>query len=127
MVLQANSFFDFVTNILFEKNKIDIDISSAQLYSPYIINRYVSFCDKQFIFLVNNSVNKYGSVFSTNVEHYNFLHCLIPKTRRKFIKYIKKTKRDKTLYELVRRRYELSQRELDLYSENFEINIKNYE
>ena len=123
----ANNFFDFVTNILFEKNKIDVDITSAQLYSPYIVNRYITFSDKQFTFLINNSVNKFGAIFNTNIEHYNFLHVLIPKTKRKYINYTKKVKRDKEIYERVCKQYELSQREVDLYSKNFKINIKKYE
>ena len=95
---QANNFFDFVTNILFEKDKVDIDITSAQIYSPYIVNRYVTFADVRFVSAINNSVNMYGSVFSINVDHYNFLHALIPKNKRKYINYTKKIKRDKKIY-----------------------------
>ena len=124
---QANNFFDFVTNILFEKDKVDIDITSAQIYSPYIVNRYVTFADVRFVSAINNSVNMYGSVFSINVDHYNFLHVLIPKIKRKYINYTKKIKKDKKIYETVCKQYELSQREVDLYSETFKINIKKYE
>ena len=124
---QANNFFDFVTNILFEKDKIDIDVTSAQLYSPYIVNRYVTFADTRHVLAINNSVNMYGSVFSINVDHYNFLHALIPKIKRKYINYTKKIKKDKNIYEKVCKQYELSQREVDLYSETFKINIKKYE
>ena len=124
---QANNFFDFVTNILFEKDKIDIDVTSAQIYSPYIVNRYVTFADPRHVSVINNSVNMYGSVFSINVDHYNFLHALIPKIKRKYINYTKKIKKDKNIYEKVCKQYELSQREVDLYSETFKINIKKYE
>ena len=124
---QANSFFDFVTNILFEKNKIDMDITSVELYSPYIVNRYITFADKSLVHLVNESVNKYGGVFTINAEHYNFLHVLIPKLKRKYINYTKKIKRDKNMYELVCNLYELSQREVDLYSKTFKINIEKNE
>ena len=124
---QANNFFDFVTNILFERDKIDIDVTSTQIYSPYIVNRYVTFADTRFVPLINNSVNMYGSAFSINVDHYNFLHFLIPKTKRKYINYTKKIKKDKKIYETVCKQYELSQREVDLYSETFKINIKKYE
>ena len=124
---QANNFFDFVTNILFEKDKVDIDVTSAQIYSPYIVNRYVTFADVRFVSAINNSVNMYGSVFSINVDHYNFLHALIPKIKRKYINYTKKIKKDKKIYERVCKQYELSQREVDLYSETFKISIKKYE
>ena len=124
---QVNSFFDFVTNILFEKNKIDIDIAATELYSPDIVNRYVTFADKSLVRLINDSVNRHGAVFNINVEHYNFLHALIPKIKRKYINYTKKKKKDREVYERVCNVYELSQREVDLYSENFKINIKKYE
>ena len=124
---QVISFFDFVTNILFEKNKIDIDIAATELYSPYIVNRYVTFADKSLVRLINDSVNRHGAVFNINVEHYNFLHALIPKIKRKYINYTKKKKKDREVYERVCNVYELSQREVDLYSENFKINIKKYE
>ena len=61
------------------------------------------------------------------IDHYNFLHALIPKIKRKYINYTKKKKKDKEVYERVCSVYELSQREVDLYSENFKINIKKYE
>jgi hypothetical protein len=54
---QANNFFDFVTNILFERDKIDIDVTSAQIYSPYIVNRYVTFANTRFVPLINNVKN----------------------------------------------------------------------
>ena len=65
---QVNSFFDFVTNILFDKNKIDIDIAAMELYSPYIVNRYVTFADKSLVHLINDSVNRHGAVFNINIE-----------------------------------------------------------
>ena len=52
---------------------------------------------------------------------------LIPKTKRKFIRYIKKRKADKKECELLSKRYELSKREINLYSETFDVNIKKYE
>ena len=46
--------------------------------------------------------------------------------RDKRIRYIK-IKRDKNIYERVCNLYELSQREVDLYSDTFKINIEKYE
>ena len=123
----VNNFFDFVTNVLFEKKKIDVDITTSQLYSPFIVKREVTFADPKFAHLINNSLNLYGSVFNINVDHYNFIHALIPKIKRKYINYTKKVKRDKKLHEKVCRQYEMSQREVDLYLQTFKINIKKYE
>ena len=122
----VNSFFDFVNNIAFARTQIDINITDSQLYSSYITNRYITFINKECTFFVNNTVNKYGSVF-TNELHYNFLFNLIPKTKRKFIRYVKKKKKDKKSFERSAELYELSQREIQLYSENFGVNISKYE
>lgn len=122
----VNSFFDFVNNIAFDKEQLDINITDSQLYSTYITNRYITFLNKESALLINDSINKYGQVFN-NETHYNFLFNLIPKVKRKFIRYVKKKKVDKKDFELLSKRHELSQREIQLYSEKFGVNIKNYE
>ena len=122
----VNSFFDFVNNIAFDREQLDINITDSQLYSAYITNRYITFLNKESALLINNTINKYGHVFN-NETHYNFLFNLIPKVKRKFIRYVKKKKVDKKDFELLSNRHELSQREIQLYSENFGVNIKKYE
>ena len=122
----VNSFFDFVNNIAFDKEQLDINITDSQLYSAYITNRYITFLNNESAVLINNTINRYGLVFN-NEAHYNFLFNLIPKVRRKFIRYVKKEKVDKTDFELLSKRHELSRREIQLYSENFGVNIKKYE
>ena len=96
------------------------------MYSPYITNRYLTFVTPLATLLINNTVNKYGVVFNPN-EHYKFLFHLIPKTSRKFIRYIKKKKANKKDVKLLSARFELSEREIELYSETFDVNIKKYE
>ena len=71
----------------------------------------------------------YGHVFSAH-DHYNFMFNLIPKTKRRFIRYVKKNKKENTeknnAIELVAKNLELSKREVELYSEKFKVNIKKY-
>ena len=122
----VNSFFDFVNNIAFDRNSIDINIADSQLYSAYITNRYITFINKECTLLINNTVNKHGLAYN-NELHYNLLFNLIPKTKRKFIRYIKKKKKDKKSFERTADLYELSRREIQLYSENFGVNINKYE
>ena len=126
MQKNVNNVFDIINNIAFDRHSIDINIADSQLYSPYITNRYLTFINPQITHLVNNSVNKYGAVFNP-VDHYNFLFNLTPKTKRKFIRYIKKKKSDKKECMLLAKRYELSKREINLYSDMFDVNIKKYE
>jgi len=122
----VNSFFDFVNNIAFDRNPIDINITDSQLYSAYITNRYITFINKECTLLINNTVNKHGLAYN-NELHYNLLFNLIPKTKRKFIRYVKKKKKDKKSFERTADLYELSRREIQLYSENFGVNINKYE
>ena len=122
----VNSFFDFVNNIAFEKEQLDINITDSQLYSAYITNRYITFLNTESALLINNTINRYGLEFS-NEMHYSFVFNLIPKVKRKFIRYVKKKKVDKKDFELLCNRHELSQREIQLYSENFGVNIQKYE
>mgnify|MGYP001247627942 CR=1 FL=1 len=121
-----NNVFDLINNIAFDSYSVDINIADSQLYSPYITNRYLTFVNPQITHLINDTVNKYGIVFNPS-DHYRLLFHLIPKTKRKFIRYIKKKKADKIQCALLAKRYELSKREINLYSEVFDVNIKKYE
>ena len=121
-----NNVFDLINNIAFDSRVVDINIADSQLFSPYITNRYLTFVDPRINHLINNTVNKYGIAFNS-LDHYKFLFHLIPKTKRKFIRYIKKKKKNKIVLERIANQLEISQREVDLYSKNFKINTKKYE
>ena len=112
MTKTINNVFDIINNIAFDSHIVDINIADGQLYSPYITNRYLTFVNPQITQLVNNTVNKYGVVYNS-LDHYKFLFYLIPKTKRKFIRYIKKKKTNKAEHKLLSKRYELSEREID--------------
>ena len=126
MQKQLNNVFDLINNIAFDSHVVDINIADSQLFSPYITNRYLTFVDPRINHLINNTVNKYGIAFNS-LDHYKFLFHLIPKTKRKFIRYIKKKKKNKIVLERIANQLEISQREVDLYSKNFKINTKKYE
>ena len=126
MQKQINNVFDLINNIAFDSHVIDINIADSQLFSPYITNRYLTFVDPRINHLINNTDNKYGIAFNS-LDHYKFLFHLIPKTKRKFIRYIKKKKKNKIVLERIANQLEISQREVDLYSKNFKINTKKYE
>ena len=126
MQKQINNVFDLINNIAFDSHVVDINIADSQLFSPYITNRYLTFVDPRINHLINNTVNKYGIAFNS-LDHYKFLFHLIPKTKRKFIHYIKKKKKNEIVLERIANQLEISQREVDLYSKNFKINTKKYE
>jgi hypothetical protein len=51
----VNSFFDFVNNIDFDREQLDINITDSQLYSAYITNRYITFLNKESALLIKKS------------------------------------------------------------------------
>ena len=120
-----NNVFDLINNVAFDSNPVDINIADSGLYSPYITNRYLTHINPQITLLVNNTVNKYGIAFSS-LDHYKFMFNLIPKTKRKFIRYIKKKKIDKKSLSQLANQMELSEKEVELYLEDFEINTNKY-
>ena len=52
----VNSFFDFVNNIAFDREQLDINITDSQLYSAYITNRYITFLNKESALLIKRII-----------------------------------------------------------------------
>ena len=121
------TIFDFLNNILHDKSSVDLDISDYNLYSPYIINRFLSQYSKDVCYIVNHTVNKHCDSNSDKEFHYKFLTNALPVLKKKFIRYIKKKKEEKTNYENCANLHEVSKREIDLYFREFNLNIQKYE
>ena len=59
-------------------------------FSPYMVTRYLSFYDKDLLNYANETVNRYSQIFDTDEEAFRFFENVIPKLKRKNIKYISK-------------------------------------
>jgi hypothetical protein len=121
------TIFDFLNNILHDKKKAELDISDYSLYSPYIINRFLSQYSKDVCYVVNHTVNKHCQNNLDKEYHYSFLTNALPKLKKKFIRYIKKNKDKEQDYSKCANLHEISKREVDLYFKEFNLNIKKYE
>ena len=122
------TIFDFLNNITHEKSKKELDISDQTLYSPYIINRFLSQYNKDVCYIINHTVNKHCDGNLDKEFHYKFLTNVLPKLKKKFIRYIKKKKEDKKPnYDKYASLHEISKREVDLYFKEFNLNTKKYE
>jgi hypothetical protein len=121
------TIFDFLNNITHDKNNNELDISDYSVYSPYIINRFLSQYSSDVCYIVNHTVNNNCESNSDKEFHYKFLTNTLPKLKKKFIRYIKKkTTKDKD-YSKCANLHEISKREVDLYFKEFKLNIENYE
>lgn len=91
------NFFDILRILFFKKsNSADIiNCDDLQSFTPYMINRWLSFYDNQRAIFVNETLNKFSGLYDEKSESFKFYSNLIPSLRFKKINYIKKNK-DKT-------------------------------
>lgn len=81
--------FNTINHILFDK-KEEMTNELLEEFSPYMITRYLSFYDKDLLNYANETVNRYSQIFDTDEEAFRFFENVIPKLKRKNIKYISK-------------------------------------
>lgn len=84
--------FNAINHILFEK-KSEMTNELLEEFSPYMITRYLSFYDKEFVNYANETTNKYSQIFETEEEKFKFFENIIPKLKKKRIDYISKKKK----------------------------------
>ena len=81
--------FNAINHILFDK-KGEMTNELLAEFSPYMVTRYLSFYDGDLLNYANETVNKYSEIFETDEERFHFFENIIPKLKRKNIKYISK-------------------------------------
>lgn len=89
------TIFQYLNSILYSKKKIDLNCDDEQQFNYFMINRWTSMYSKEVCNYINNTSNKYWSLFTDKKPQYNYLYNVIPKIKFKKINYIKKTKKDK--------------------------------
>lgn len=84
--------FNAINHIFFDKNK---EMTNELLgeFTPYMVTRYLSFYDDDLLNYANETVNKYGSIFESDEERFRFFENVIPKLKKKHIKYITKKRK----------------------------------
>jgi hypothetical protein len=116
------NIFQIINFILFKRSNItDLDVESQSSFFPYLINRWISFYSKTHAIFVNETLNKFSSLFEDKNEMFKLYNNLTPKVKFKRIEYIKKNKKDEKakqdddMMKLFARNNFLSKRELDMY------------
>ncbi len=89
--------FAAINYLLFEKNKTELDDELLEEFNPYMVSRYLSFCNSGALSdYTNETLNMYGNLFKTKEEQFLFYENIIPKLKRQKITYFKKKVKEKT-------------------------------
>ena len=113
------NFFDILKALLFDKKKEERpDADTLQSFTPYMVNRWLSFYDKTKAVFVNETLNKFSSIFDNKEDQYELYSNLIPRSKFKRISYIKKkkevTEEDENIG-VISKNNMLSKREVQMY------------
>jgi len=113
------TFFDILRALLFTKKKEEkLDTDSLQAFTPFMVNRWLSFYDRSKAVFVNETLNKFCGLFEDKENLYELYNNLIPRSSFKKINYIKKLKEEKTEDEdisVIAKNNMLSKREVLMY------------
>jgi hypothetical protein len=125
------NIFNFINDILFKKRGDLLDnIDAESEYNPYMINRWISMYSPQMSILINNTTNKYYSIFITKKDNYKFLVSFLPKSKPYRISYIKKGNKNADnaaqVRKMLAKNLELSEREINYYISSNNIDIERF-
>lgn len=113
------TFFDILRALLFTKKKEEkLDTDSLQAFTPFMVNRWLSFYDRLKAVFVNETLNKFCGLFEDKENLYELYNNLIPRSSFKKINYVKKLKEEKTEDEdisVIAKNNMLSKREVLMY------------
>lgn len=117
------TFFDMVNDILFHKRGDKLsNVDHDQHLIPFLINRWISMYNGNMCRYINDTMNRYPGLFQDKRDIYRSYIHMIPRMKQRFIKYIKKNKKDSEQDDeqsdnvsLLARELELSEREINMY------------
>jgi hypothetical protein len=116
------NIFDYISDILFTKEKNLSNADDEYEYNQYMVNRWASMYSPRMATIINNTSNWLYPVLEDKSTHYEFLHSILPQVKRKHIPYIKKEKKESTeedsKVELLAKKLELSKREIKYFLDN---------
>ena len=125
------TIFDYLRDLLFTKDgKSMQNIDDEGGYNTYMVNRWISMYSPSLAILVNETTNKYWTLFTKKKDCYNFLYKILPQVPNRRIYYIKKQKSEKTetneIISTLAKNMELSKREITYYIEASNIDLDKF-
>jgi hypothetical protein len=111
------TIFNFIDSVLFNKKKLNTINEGETQFNLYMLNRWCSMYSSDIAHIVNETSNKYGKLFQTKQEQYEFLLNMLPRVKKKRINYIKKVKEEP----------QKEDNELSLLAKGLEVSIRELE
>lgn len=112
-----DTIFNFIDSVLFTKKKLNTINEGETQFNLYMLNRWGSMYSSDVAYIINETSNKYGKLFQTKEEQYQFVLNMFPKVKKKRINYIKKIKEEPKKEDnelaLIAKAMEMSKRELE--------------
>lgn len=112
-----DTIFSYIDSVLFSKKKLNTINEGETQFNLYMLNRWCSMYSSDIAQILNETTNKYGKLFQTKQEQYDFILNMLPRVKKKRLNYIKKvkeeTKKEDTELALIAKAMEMSKRELE--------------
>jgi len=124
--------FDYLNKILFKTKGPDTEnIQDDTEFQPFLVQRWSTMYSPEVTVLINQTSNTMWPVLSDKTMWFQYMHGVIPKCKFKRINYIKKKKDTDTVQgqkqtiQKIANKLEISSREVNLYIEQFNLDIPN--
>ena len=112
-----DTIFNFIDSVLFTKKKLNTINEGETQFNLYMLNRWCSMYSSDIAQILNETTNKYGKLFQTKQEQYDFILNMLPRVKKKRLNYIKKVKEEPKKEDnelaLIAKAMEMSKRELE--------------
>jgi hypothetical protein len=127
------NIFNFLNDILYtKKGGLLNDPDYEKEFVPYMICRWLSMHSPDAAKIINLTYNKLYSVYDTKQEWYQSLLGVIPRSKFKKLKYLKKAQKEETKennkekikLQLLAKTYQMSLREVDILIKEHNIDLK---
>lgn len=126
------NIFDQLRDIIVDKQtKLEEDVETEKEFVPYMTQRWLSFYSNQFAQIVNSSTNVLWKSIEDKQTWYKLFTGIIPRSRFRGIKYIKKNKEgkaklklDKEMVTYLAQRFEMSESQIREYLESGAVDVK---
>ena len=118
------NFFQLQNKLFYSKkdNAGELDLEGEQSFVPFLFNRWLSFYNNDMCVFVNETINRFSTIFEDKQQTYKLYYNLIPRLKWKKITYIKKKKKEEGEedFNLIAKNKNISVRELKMYIKNYE-------
>ena len=118
------NFFQLQNKLFYSKKTEagELDTEGEQAFVPFLFNRWLSFYNNDMCVFVNETINKFSTIFEDKQQTYKLYYNLIPRLKWKKITYIKKRKKEEEEenFNLIAKNKNISVRELKMYMKHYE-------